>query len=76
MAEFLGVRWAPLAADDLEADFEHLVEKSPQAARDLVLHVREAVTLLLDQPRMGPVAEELQPRADDLVAPRLPLHVG
>lgn len=62
MHEVLGIRWAPLAADDLEGDFEHLWERSPQAARDLVLRVREAVNLLLEHPRMGPVAEELQPR--------------
>lgn len=62
MPESLGIRWAPLAADDLERSFEHVRESSPRAARDLVVQLREAVSLLPAHPRMGPVAEELQPR--------------
>lgn len=52
------VRWAPQAADDLEAIAQFIAEDSPHYASLFVMDVLEAVEQLVSFPRSGKVVPE------------------
>jgi toxin ParE1/3/4 len=47
------VRYTPEAFADRERIFEYLRERSPSGARNVMASIRDAVTLLSDQPYSG-----------------------
>lgn len=56
------VRWAPLAAADLEHGHCWLLERDPEAAQRFAQRIIEAVERLRTRPEMGPYATDLLPR--------------
>ncbi|MBI4517301.1 MAG: type II toxin-antitoxin system RelE/ParE family toxin [Deltaproteobacteria bacterium] len=56
------VRWAPLAAADLEQTHAYLHERNPAAAQRFAQRIIEAVERLRAHPEMGPIATDLLPK--------------
>ncbi len=62
------VRWSKGARADLLDIFERVADHDPRAARRLVARIREAVSVLSDQPYIGRMVPEI---ANEVVRERI-----